>query len=557
MSLLQCSPDLSCAEVLSVLLPHLAGLTVESVSGYGDLVTVTARSAAEQARCPGCGVMSGERHDSYARFLRDLPAFGRRVVIRLRSRILECGNPDCAKKTFAEQIGGLTSAWARATPLLAGALEAAAAVLGGRAGARLAGKLGLPASRWQMLRLVIGLPGEAVVTAPRMLGMDDFAFKRGREYGTVLIDMETGDIIDVLADRETGTVRKWLEDHPGVQVICRDRGAGYGAACAQGAPGAVQAADRWHLLHNLGGRVRKAAAAALAAHRHEQAGQEGAGGQEGEGSGEPAASRALPARPEHPRAAEIRDLHARIRELPAAGNTKAATARKLGISVPTVRKYAAAGRPAELIPARQPSAVDPYRDYLIRRWNEGEHNGAVLAAEIRQLGYQASDMRVRLFLQPFRALPGDAPAAAPALPAARDIARWIMTSPGNLDDTDAAALAAATATIPRLAVLAGLARSFHDITAGLTATAVSPATGRETLETWLEAAENSGIPHLASYALGIRSDYDAVRNGLSLPYSSGKVEGTVCKIKKIKRTVYGRAGFPLLRKLLLASNQAT
>jgi transposase len=545
-SLLQCDRDMSCAEVLSVLLPHLAGLAVEGVTQAGDRVFVRARAAAPQVPCPVCGVLSDKRHDGYERFLRDLPAWGRPVVIRLRVRVLECANPGCAKKTFAEQVTGLTSPWARVTPLLAEALRAVGSVLAGRAGSALAGALGMPSSRHSVIRLVLGLPEEALAAAPRALGIDDFAFRRGRSYGTVLIDMETGQITDVLPDRETQTVKKWLEDHPGAAVICRDRGTGYGSACRQGAPDAIQVADRWHLLHNLGDAVRKAAAAALAGHQHQHQEQ-----QEQIGKAPPPA----PPEPEPPRAAEIRQLHAAVHRLAGSGATKPAIARQLGICKLTVTKYAAAATAAELIPARQPSALDPYKDYLIRRWNDGARDARALAAEISQHGYQASDQQVRRFLRPFRDLPANAPAPPAPLPAARDITRWIMTAPANLAAEDAAALAAITAKIPRIAVITGLARSFADITAALNATAISPATGKETLQTWLEAAENSGIGKLASFATGIRQDYDAVRNGLSLPWNSGKVEGTVCKIKKIKRLVYGRASFPLLRKLLLAANQ--
>ncbi len=224
--------------------------------------------------------------------------------------------------------------------------------------------------------------------------------------------------------------------------------------------------------------------------------------------------------------------------------------------MPTVRRYAAATA-AEILPARQPSAVDPYKDHLIRRWNEGARDARALAAEITRLGYQGSDQQVRRYLRPLRHLPGSAPPPPPPLPAARDIARWIMTSPANLTPEDTAALAAVTAAIPRIALITGLARSFADISAGLTATRISPATRTETLDTWLHAAETAGIPALASFAAGIRQDYDAVRNGLSLPWNSGKVEGTVSKIKKIKRQAYGRASFPLLRKLILAANQPT
>ncbi len=552
MSLSQCDGELSCARVLSVLMPHLAGLVVEGVADTGERVVVRARPAAERVACPDCGVLSGRRHGGYARFLRDLPVWGRPVVVRLQVRVLDCVNPGCARKSFAEQVEGLTSARARRTPLLAGALEAAARVLAGRAGSALAGQLGMPASRHSMIRLVLALPEEDPGTAPRVLGIDDFAFRRGRDYGTVLIDMETGQVIGVLPDRETGTVKKWLEDHPGAAVICRDRGTGYGAACRQGAPDAVQVADRWHLLHNLSDRVRQATAAVLAGHQHEDHRE-----QQGEqGEAPPPPRRESRESRESARAGEVRRLHAEIRRLLNAGHSAAAVARELGLCVPTVRRYAAATA-AEILPARQPSAVDPYKDHLIRRWNEGARDARALAAEITRLGYQGSDQQVRRYLRPLRHLPGSAPPPPPPLPAARDIARWIMTSPANLTPEDTAALAAVTARIPRLALITGLARSFADISAGLTATIISPATGTETLDTWLHAAETAGIPALASFAAGIRQDYDAVRNGLSLPWNSGKVEGTVSKIKKIKRQAYGRASFPLLRKLILAANQPT
>ncbi len=566
MSLLQCDPDMPFAEVLSVLLPHLAGLAVEGLTVAGGRVLVRARPAAPQAPCPVCGVLSGRRHDWYERFLRDLPAWGRPVVIRLRVRVLECVNPQCPRKTFAEQAGGVTSPWARMTPLLAGALEAVGAVLAGRPGARLAGALGLPSSRWQMLRLVLGLPEEDLAGAPPVLGIDDFAFRRGRAYGTVLVDMQTGKIIDVLRDRETETVRKWLEDHPGAAIICRDRGTGYGSACSRGAPDAIQVADRWHLWHNLAGWVRKAVTAALAARQHDgqrlqENGQErreepgsGEQGESAQGEGKPVP---LPGPPRPDGGEGTRWLHAEVHRLRAAGRTKAGIARELGLSEPTVYKYAAAATAAELLPARQPSAADPHKDYLIRRWNEGARDARALTAEIAGMGYQGSDQQVRRFLRPLRALPGSAPAPQPPAPAARDIARWIMTSPATLTSQDAAALADVTTAVPRIRILTGLARSFADIMTGLNATAISPATGKETLQAWLEAAEASGIPQLASFAHGIRTDYDAVRNALSLPWNSGTVEGTVCKIKKIKRLVYGRASFPLLRKLLLASNQPT
>jgi hypothetical protein len=172
-SLSQCDVCLSCpgSVDLGVLLPHLAGVVVEAVEAAAGLLLVTARARAPEASCPKCGTMSGRVHSRYARTLADAAAGGRPVVIALAVRRFFCADPDCPRKTFAEQVDGLTTRYARKTPLLAGMLGSIAVALAGRAGSRLASGLGVPASRQVLLRLVMAVP-DPQAAAPRVLGVD-------------------------------------------------------------------------------------------------------------------------------------------------------------------------------------------------------------------------------------------------------------------------------------------------------------------------------------------------------------------------------------------------
>ncbi|MCC9312475.1 ISL3 family transposase [Kitasatospora sp. RB6PN24] len=194
-------------------------------------------------------------HSTYRRRLSERPLGGQKLVVRLRVRRFFCDRKSCDRRTFVEQVDRLTEPHRRAGLGLKEWLTTVAAELGGRAGERLCRKLHLAAGRTRLLELLEEPP--VPERAPRVLGVDEFAFRRGRRYGTILVDVETGRVVDVLPDRTSETFAAWLTAHPGAEIICRDRASAYTKAVKQAAPGALEVADRWHLLQNLSAAVEK------------------------------------------------------------------------------------------------------------------------------------------------------------------------------------------------------------------------------------------------------------------------------------------------------------
>ncbi|MBV9382999.1 MAG: ISL3 family transposase [Streptosporangiaceae bacterium] len=529
---------------LERLLPHLAGIVVEAADLAGGLLRLRARARAGQGVCSRCGQLSGKVHSTYWRRLADAAIGSRRVLIRLIVRRFFRHNPDCPNKTFAEQTDGLTSRRARRTPPLARMLTAIALALAGRAGARLAAVLGLAVSRSGLLRLIMALPDPAPGPV-LVLGVDDFAFRRGRDYGTVLVNAGTGRPVDLLRDREADTFADWLKDHPGAEVICRDRAGAYADGARTGAPDAVQVADRWHIYHNLCEHAEKA----VARHRDclKEPGLDLPGPQASDQRlpdlAQLAADAAVQRAEDSALARRTKERYEQVQALRAQGLGIKPIMRQTGLAKETVRRFCRAQTIDELLAKTRdgrPSLPEDYKPYLHQRWNEGCTNVRQLHAELRDRGYRGGYGTIRDYVQPFRGL-GAAPPAVPAPPKTRDVTSWILTDPDHLDDDKKAKLAQIR-SLPAPGRARRHVTEFAKILTGLHSSR---------LDDWLTAVEADDQPDLHSFARGIRHDHDAVLNGLTFTWNSGVVEGTVNRIKMIKRQMYGRASFPLLRKRVL------
>jgi transposase len=521
---------------LAVLLPQLTDVHVEAIRDEGGLLRIRARTRqADGAACPECGGHSQRVHSRYERRINDHAVAGRRMVIHLRSRRFFCDTAGCVKVTFAEQVTGLTARHARHSVAARQALTRIASATGGRAGQRLSAHLGLQAGRTTLLRLIRAIDEPATGT-PRILGVDDFALRRGHVYATILIDMDTHQPVDVLPDRSSDTLAAWLRAHPGVEIICRDRAGAYAEGATAGAPEAVQVADRFHLWRNLGEAVEKD----VITHRgdlHEPAPVDS----------EPALC-PEPAAPDEPAetrlAIRTRERYAAIHQLLTAGVSRAEVSRRLRLDPHTVRRFAdATSIDALLVHTRRDTLIDAFKPYLHDRFNQGCTDASRLFTEITAQGFTGSVKTVRRYLQPFRATM-TAPPAAPAPPKPRHVTCWIMTKPGNLDPDDRDRLAAIIARSPALQSLAEHVRAFAEMMTGRT--------GEQHLQGWIDQVlTTDALAGLRSFANGLRRDLAAVTAGLSLPYSSGAVEGQVNRIKMIKRMMFGRAKFDLLRQRIL------
>jgi transposase len=467
-------------------------------------------------------------------------------MIHLKARRFLCESSSCPRRTFAERFPELAVPYGRRTLLLRRTLETMALALGGRPAARLARRLRVEVSRSTLLRLLRALPVPEVGSLAAV-GVDDFAFRRGHTYGTVLVDMHTHQPVELLADRLSDTFADWLRTHPGAEIICRDRAGSYAEGARIGAPDAVQVADRWHLLHNLSDavdRVARTHRGCLRQQTEHHSAQPAAAPPRPTSAGTKAQA---PAPVSGRRAQVTRQRHGEVHALLEQGMSLNAISKELRLQRNTVRRYARATSAEELLTQtpQRGSQLDPYTGYLAMRWQQDCTNAVALTAEIRNRGYTGSERSVRDLVSTWRTSP-TAPSPTPVRSLTSRQVTTLMMRPRHKLTTDEHSQL--RDVLDRCEAL----RTVNDLVSDFAGMA-RERQGHH-LNTWIAAAQASGIPQLRRFATGLLADYDAVRAGLTLRWSSGAVEGNVTRIKAIKRQMYGRANFDLLRRRVLLAH---
>jgi transposase len=540
-----------CAPVSSTLLSFVPrSLKVTRVVPTLERVTIEAAPRPASAACPVCCNSSRRVHSSYRRVLHDLPWQGRPVTIHVAARRFHCSNRGCARRTFAERLADVPHAFGRRTGRLHDLQHHLGLALGGEAGARLAARISAPTSPDTLLRLASARRPTEMVPVPRVLGIDDWAWRRGRRYGTMLVNLETNEVVDLLPDREAATVAAWLRDRPGVEIVARDRAGAYADGIRQGAPDAVQVADRWHLLRNLGEAVQalgdrhNAAARRAAQHVRSHLAV----------TYVPAAASAMPSTP-IPTAGQLASASSRLRRqaryeeaarLRGVGATITRISAELGADRKTVHRWLRLGRAPAWAQPSGDSILDPFKSFLGRRWSEGCRNATQLWRELLTLGFRGRSSIVRDWAAGHRGdvVRKDGSVGQPLppiwpVPTGYRLARLLTASRSRLNAEERIFVSHLLGEEPALDAAITWAKRLNKLLRRRTI---------ESLDDVLAAAVGTLF---ARFAASLRRDFDAISAALVTPWTTSPVEGQISRLKMLKRSMYGRAGFELLRARVL------
>lgn len=538
------------------LLFDLKDLKLESIARVDGLIIINTATTATEAACLNCRQPSTKIHSRYRRTLADLPCSGQGAILQIQVRRFFCLNRQCPRRLFAEQSPLVMKRYARRTLRQELALETIGLALGGEAGQRTAGKLGIKVSADTLLRRVRSIPDSGVKHV-RVLGVDDFAFRRGHRYGTILVDQEAHRPIEILPNREAATLRTWLQGHPEIEIITRDRSLAYAEAARSGAPQAVQVADRFHILQNLREAVertlvkqhpvlRQAAQEISPRYQTEQM-------LKAEGLIESLSDRVAPVNQKtqalsQQRRARRLARYEEVKQLKQQGLPIKQIAQQLGAHRRTIRNFLRAESfPERQAPKPRATLMDPFVEYLKKRWEDGCHNGAPLYREIRGQGYRGSATALRRHLRKWR---GTVPEVIRKLrllpdfppPSPRQTSWWLCLDEDRLEKQEKEYVAAITRLSPEIHTLRELTQEFQQL---------AKQRQEARLDQWRETVAQSGLGELKSFAENLMNDEAAVREAMRSKWSNGQTEGQINRLKLVKRQMYGRGKVDLLRARVL------
>ena len=555
---------------------QLPGFAVTQVTDDETSVIVHASAQQTSASCPHCQHPSYSIHSYYSRLPQDLPISGKTVRLVLCVRRFRCQNAACPKRTFAERCPEILAPHAQRTKRLTASITPFSGEVSSEPAARLLRHMGVLVSSDTLLRLV-KKTAEQPFSVPQALGVDDFAFRRSHSYGTLLVDLTNNRPVDVLPDRSADTLARWLRTHPGVHYVSRDRSPEYARGVSEGAPSAQQVVDRWHLMKNLREVLER-----VLGRVHETLKQRQLA------TGLPVRPRAKRRRSKNEqmaaqmarlrREARYEDVVALYRQ----GVSIVRIAEDLHMSRTTVRKFVAAGAfPERASTLRSKSILDPYIPYLQQRLAEGPVNASQLWREVHKQGFsggykvvarwiqaQGWQLRKGRFSQARRmqeafrqsSTPGATPVQEHAKPeqvkahphvtleapveSPRHLVWLLLRDPARLSEAEQQMLTfiRQEPTVERAYWLAqNFIQMMHEH---------QPAE----LDTWINACTSSGIADLETFAVGLQKELSAIKAAFTLSYSTGPVEGQINRLKLIKRSMYNRGSFALLRRRTLYSD---
>ncbi len=519
---------------------------------YQEGYVIVAHSTDQQASCPSCQQVSSRLHGFYYRKPTDLPISDKPVRLRIRLRRFRCLNPGCPKRTFGQPCPDWLPAFARRTNRLALAQRIMA---GGQAGSRLLTHLYMPTSHDTLIRLIRKWqPVDPPI--PHALGVDDWAIRKAKTYGTILVDLDNHQPIDLLEGRTAEGLRDWLKAHPGVEVITRDRSGEYARGAREGAPQAMQVADRWHLLQNLEQVIERLLTSSYQRLRQLPLSQ-------AVPTTQPTTERLTYVMRDYSKNEIEARLAGRqkrlghfdkVQQLRQAGMSISRISRQLTMNRSPVRRYAYAESFPERI--RRPtgrSMLTPYLAYLENRYQQGCRNAQQLWRELCQQGYPGAHNQVSKWLSRRRNEPVSMtqkqtvtnsllpPQPIVELPTAQQLA-WLMVRPPSfLEETDQQMLC----YVCQDSVIAQVYELVKDFAA------MVRARQSELLDDWLARCQTCSSVLLQQFGIRLQQDYAAVRAALATSWSNGQTEGQVTRLKLIKRQMYGRAKLDLLRQRVL------
>ena len=496
--------------------------------------------------CPLCGEVSRSRHSCYSRCLQDLPWQGVSVQLWATVGRFRCRNSSCPRKIVCERLPSVARVYGRQTERASEIVRLIGYVAGGLPGQRLLDRLCIATSDDTILRRVRhkSVP-EVAVQSVRNLGVDDWAWRKGQDYGTILVNLDVHRVVDLLPDRAVESFSEWLRQHPEIATISRDRCGIYAEGASVGAPQSQQIADRFHLVLNLSATMER-----VLEERSRQLTLPPADGPTDGLQTDVALdahSDILPPLPA-PTQSQLRrqrrlERYEQVVALFQSGQSQVAISRTLGIQRKTIRRWLRCGEfPERKPPHRPPPKVNEFGPYLQQRWNEGCHNATRLYQEIRQKGYRGKRSMVAHFVADWRKTGSVARPKAPERISPKHAAILVTRAADQMTDEQQRLFDRITEQCPEAGDLRRIALAFR---AALTAD------NSTQLRQWIEGAKRCEFGPVVRFAYGLQKDISAVSAAVDTSWSTGQVEGQINRLKMIKRQMYGRAGFELLRARVL------